>query len=478
MKTTFLLRLLAPCLLLGGCGPEERIWWAPGGQEAAVLADGGLCLAKPDGTLDAPIAGGGADILAPPSAASWIPDGSGLVLCRQRKISSWEDAAKLLPAREAENIEWLALAIPALLEGAAKLSGQPPDAESLLGSLTSGDPDDFLQALLCAFQNQKRPVQKALLKLPKGAELLAKLKGSSFGIYEICLITLHGGREEGSPKTLARSLHAMAQPKVSPKHRAVGYLMAGAQSPSIEVIGLEGGDRLSVGEAEAFDWAPDGRSIIFATPAAGKDGPLKKIQRVTALQESGALMRAGGDANAPEAMPPPVDLGMALLIDPPRLQALPDGSVLFASQAAAFPAAGPGPEISPKLFVVSEDGKTMRAIATAPGTLPASLSYFVASPDGKLAAVVDGGTDAVTVVDLASGTSEVISPAHPGWGCETLPAWRSPAELSFAALDMPGGSPAWMLWSKAGGARPISGKWPPHAARDWLKKEKPKAEAP
>jgi len=89
---------------------------------------------------------------------------------------------------------------------------------------------------------------------------------------------------------------------------------------------------------------------------------------------------------------------------------------------------------------------------------------------------VDGANDAVAVVDLASGVTEVVSPAHPDWHCTTIPAWRSSAELSFAALDKPDGSPAWMLWSKAGGVRSISGKWPAQATGDWLKKDDKKVE--
>ncbi|MEI6279079.1 MAG: hypothetical protein WCQ16_06825 [Verrucomicrobiae bacterium] len=478
MKATFLSPLLALCLLLGGCGPEERIWWSPNGQEAAVLVGGALYLVKPDGALGDPLTSGIADKSATPSALSWLPDGSGFVLCRQRKIARWAEMAKLLPPQEASKVELLARAMPTLLEGAEKLAGQPSDVEALLASLSSGDPDDFLNALLCAFQNQKKAVKRALLKLPKGAELVAELNGDSsrFTLYEICLIKLQSGREDGAPKSLARSLYVMAQPRVSPGQTAVGYIKMQAQSPSVQISSLDGGEQLAVCESATFDWSPDGRSIVFAAPVGEKDGPLKNIRKVTVIQESGALMKRESDAKAPDAMPPPVDLAMALLPDPPRLQALPDGRVLFASQAATFPAAGAGPESDQKLYVVSEDGKKIEAIATAPGALPASLSCFVASPDGKLAAVVDGANDAVAVVDLASGVTEVVSPAHPDWHCTTIPAWRSSAELSFAALDKPDGSPAWMLWSKAGGVRSISGKWPAQATGDWLKKDDKKVE--
>ena len=451
-------------LILGGCLPEERVWWSPDGQQALVLAEGTLHLAQPSGELGAPLACGAADKSSTPTAVSWLRDGSGFVLCRERKISTWKEVSSLIPAGEAKKIELLALTVPALLAGANKLTSKPSEAESLITSIVSSNEDDFLIALLCAYHTQKEAVAKSLLKLPGGADLLKKLNGenSRFTVNEICVVKFESDRSTTTPQPLARSLHAMLRPRVSPTQNTVAWLhLRGTdQAPSIEASSLDGRDHLTVCESAkaSFDWSPDGRSILFAIPVGSPSDSLAKILKAAVIAESGALIKPASE-----------ELGMAVLFDPPRLQALPDGRVLFSSQPATLPSAGPSPQIAARFFLLSADGKTIDAVATAPGALPADLGFFAASPDGKLAAVVDSGNDAVTVVDLATGAAQVIVPASPDWKCRTMPAWKAPGELTFAGLH--NGAPQWMLWSKSGGVRSLSEKWPAKATDNWLEKK-------
>jgi hypothetical protein len=108
-------------------------------------------------------------------------------------------------------------------------------------------------------------------------------------------------------------------------------------------------------------------------------------------------------------------------------------------------------------------------VPTAPGDLPVNLGFFTASPDGKRVAVVESETDAVAVVEIDSGKTQIISPPHPRWQCRTMPAWKSATELTFAALH--DGGPAWMLWREGEPLRCISESWPKSSTAKWLEQK-------
>ena len=166
-------------------------------------------------------------------------------------------------------------------------------------------------------------------------------------------------------------------------------------------------------------------------------------------------------------------LAMAVLPAHQTLQALPDGRILFASQPITLPVAGAGPELAPQFYLVAADGRSVQAIPTVPGDLPTDLNFFVASPDGRHIAVVEEGTDAVALVEVNTGKTTLISQPHPGWRCETVPAWKSATELTFASLDEKTKVPAMMLWTASGGVRNLSTSWQPQATSDWLSESKP-----
>ena len=157
------------------------------------------------------------------------------------------------------------------------------------------------------------------------------------------------------------------------------------------------------------------------------------------------------------------------------LQALPDGRVLFASPPVTLPAL-PGPEVVSQFHLISADGKSLASIPTILGDLPTDLQWFLASPDGKRVAVSEGATDAVAIVEVATGKTEIISSSESGWSSETIPAWKSATELTYVALDPVTKSPRWMLWSAEGGARCISDHWTSSATSGWMRA--PKSETP
>jgi hypothetical protein len=407
-----------------------------------------------------------------PRHVSWLPDGTGFVLLRIQKRSTWEEARALLPAEEASEIERRALAIPSLLSAAVAMAGDADAIETLFDTISVREKALVLAAFFCARERQWAAIEAALLAAPKGGEILAKLKEepAPFRVHDICLVKLHGEQLEGEPRSIIRSIHPLVLPAVSPEYPAVAYWRVVDEDKGVflEVCTLDGKSRLQVAPSKSamFDWAADGRSLVFAASVADEDVLFQKIRKVAVLQESGNLMEKIE----------PSDLAVAIVTNPIRICALPDGRVLFASQPATLPAPSKSLDLAPRLYLISADGKSVDPVQTAPGDLPTNLSYFAASPDGKRVAVVESDTDAVAVVELATGKTEIVSPAHPNWRCRTMPAWKSATELTFAALDSPAGKPKWVLWTQGKGIRSISDQWPEGATSGWLeeKKDSPK----
>jgi hypothetical protein len=111
-----------------------------------------------------------------------------------------------------------------------------------------------------------------------------------------------------------------------------------------------------------------------------------------------------------------------------------------------------------------------------PALWSGTLQHFVVSPDGKKVALVDGGRDAVAVLELATGKFGIVA-LDRGRKCRTLPAWRSIDELSFVALpEEKSERPEVMLLKLGQPARVISKSWDADILNAML--EKPKDNPP
>lgn len=487
MKPKLLSLLLLATLCLSGCYPEERFWWSPKGDRAAVVIANQLHLVNADSEPGPPLLGEKATEHTTLGTLSWLPDGSGFVFLRTRLIKTWAEVLPLIPADEATAVEQtLPLVLP-LLEAATKLKGSEDAVEHITSYIAREKTKAFGAAVQRQYEQAPAEMEKLLLMLPKGADLVSGMKtdDAGFQISELCLLKLDGAKGV-EPRVLVRTLlHAMAKPKMSPGHPVVAFLKSNDddESASLEVLSLEGGSGLTVANqvSATFDWLPEGRTLVFMSPLGHANDKLQSIHRVAVLQESGALMKQRPESDVhvegPDILGNPETLATAIMLERPTLQVLADGRILFASQPATLPAVGTGAELDPHFYLISADGKSVQRIATAPGDLPADLNSFVASPDGKRIAVVENKTDAVAVVEVDTGKTQIISPPHPQWECRTLPAWKSATELTFAALH--NGAPKWMLWSEGKGLRSINEKWPAEATAEWLvhEKEEKKPEA-
>lgn len=450
-------------LCLAGCLPEERFWWSPTGDLAVVSIDDRLHLASATGELSAlPGELSMKDALV--KTVSWLPDGSGFVCQRVRQAATWDEARALIPAEEIEAVDKFMPVVLFLLEAAIKIAGNADSLDAVAKALPLTQEKRFGVALRRAFQNDPAVVERLLRALPKGNEVVAALKedGAGYDIAELCVFKLT--TPASPPVSLVRSLLMPSlMPKVSPKQPFVACLKLDDEEKAadLHVLPLDGGPSQLIARqvAGAFDWMPDGRTLVFTAPI-GEGDKLHSIHRVTAIDDNGRSMKPGE----------PITLATVLTLSRPALQVLPDGRVLFASQPVTLPAVGTGSELEPRLYLIAADGKSVQPVPTAAGDLPTNLGYVVAAPDGKHIAVVESETDAVAVVQTDTGSTQIIASPHPKWQNRTIPAWKSATELTFAALH--DGQPAWMLWSEANGMRCLSSSWPAANTAKWLHEDK------
>jgi dipeptidyl aminopeptidase/acylaminoacyl peptidase len=465
--------MMACVALLAGCDPEERLWWSPQGDRAVVRVGDELRLMDAEGHLGEVVMGKDATEKVLVSSVSWLPDGSGFVTTRVRVIARWADARPLIPASEAEKVEAMQPAVLALLQTASKTDAKLKVIDQFLKHMPEQQVERLMQALRVNHQSDPVALETLLNATPDGKEALEWLKkpGEGFTVYEVCLCRLQDGHVE-EIRTLAASLRAMVLPRVSPDGRrvAVVHLNEDREDAALVVMTLDGKSRVTASEATgtAYDWMPDGRSLVLMTPVGKDDDHVEVIHRITIADEKDQLIEK------PKTSPA---LAMAITQLGSHLQVLPDGRALFACQPITFPATGSGLEQPPGLFLLSADGSTVTPVPTAPGDLPSNLRHFVVSPDGKRVAVVESETDAVAVVELETAKTTFVSPVHDLWQCRTLPSWKSATELTFAALHE--GKPACMAWHADGTSRRLSTDWPAEATQDWLSERKEeKASAP
>lgn len=463
---------------ISGCFPFERIWWAPGGDRAVVLLEGRMHLVGADGTRGEVLPEDFINEGTVVPHVAWLPDGSGFVCQRARQIPTWAELRALAPEHEAKAVDKMLPAVLPLLEAAAKLALEPTTLQGVVNSLPLTKKKDFGLAVLRLRETDKAKVDSLVSALPDGPKILASLEeeGTGFLLHELCLIKLEPKalKTAEPPVSLVRSmLSPLLLPKVSPRQDTLAFLRLDEDEESLdlEVLGLDGRPGFTVAEhvSAAFDWMPEGHALVFMSPIRQKEASVHSIHRTAVVNGAGALVKPQG----PEAT---VTLATAATLNRPALQVLMDGRVLFSSHVLTLPAAATNADPEARLFTISTDGKTVLPVPTAPGDLPTDLAWFAASPDGKQVAVVESETDAVAVVAVDTGKTQLISAPHPRWRGRTMPAWKSATELTFAALHEK--TPAWMLWSEAAGTHNLSSSWPATATEGWLQEDQEKTTPP
>lgn len=463
MRTqTFCMSLLAAgaVLLAAGCDEvEDRVIWSPDGSRAIVRVNDTLCLLDTNGNLSAPVT---TDVGSP----AWLPDGQGLVLLRGLPVSNWTDAVRLLPAGEIAAAQSLAKGIPDLLRAGLALADSVSTNlwDRFSGQFKMEHPELLGPAILCALDTQSNALDQAIQLAKDSEKLRADISNSrTTKIPELSVFMLGGGPSTNPSRIIERTLSDLQQPRPSPSGNAVAFLRGG----SLTVAPLDGStNRIVVAERVEgnYDWTPDGKALVYAVRFTEKwesGANLVRIECRTVIGPNGEFVAVG---------PQPLAVGSSTF--EPRVRCLPDGRVLFAGLQQHLPASATADQEA-RLYCIDPALGTNAVPVTIPspaGALPQDLAAFAPSPDGRQIAIVESGSDAVAVLDVATGAVEVVSPKH-GWKSTTLPAWRDANELYFAAL--PGASasrPELSRWRKGSAPQVVSRSWSGDAVSGLLKK--------
>ena len=464
LQFTALLLLLA----LVACEPKERAEWSPDGSRAAILADQRLFFTDRQGGLSEALAEheeGSGGVLV--DSFDWLPDSSGLVLHRVRLVPRWEDLSAFLTPTDSARVESLAARMPELLQAAVAIHGDEDRVDQLLTKLLPGESLALTNALRLSLMKDAAPVHAALADAPLALASLVSGEKADHGflLHEIAVLRPDSGKPA---EVLARGLRGVHSMRVSPRHPFVACAFETGEGSLYElvVIPLDSSPAVAVSTevTRAFDWTPDGISLVYMSSISKENGGLVEIERRRILDDQGKLTDPlPGSENDGE-------LAYAVVAFAPRLAVLSSGEILFASHPASLPAAAEDLEESPRLYLLPADGSAPVAVPTEEGALPMDLGYFAPSPDGKRLAVVESGTDAVAVIDLKSGKSELVSPPHPGWKSRVMPSWRNAEEFSFVAADTYSGRIRWMLW-KDGETSDLSVNWPDKITQGWMERK-------
>jgi len=464
--------LLAPLLLLllAGCVPRERFWWSPDGSRAAVVLDRRLHLVDGNGDLIGELSSeaGDAEEEVWTESAAWLPGGDGLVVHRIRLHGDWSAAREALPEERARRVEQLSREMPALLSAAVVLGGDAANAGALLERLEGESRMLMAFAFRRALERDSDAIREALAGAPEARSKLDADDGiDGYPVHELAVIRLGESTpaKDANTTVLVRSMEPLVSPCVSPGHPVVAYgrQRSADRLVSLSLVSLEGEvhDPGLHGIRDAFEWTPDGRSLAFLAPLSEDEGLLQRVMTVELLGAAGEWRTGSVDERT-------ANLATAVVPFSPCLEVLPNEEILFASQSGRLPTANADSSYRAHLYRVSVEGGDIWRVPTAEGALPMDLGHFVASPDGSRVAVVESESDAVAVVELDTGRTEIISPSHARWKCRTLPAWRNGADLSFAALDEEAETVQWKLRSDGGRVTVLSDGWPANGTEGWL----------
>jgi len=440
MKNNILTCALALCALTGCI--DKKIVWSPNGEEAAVIAEGGLYLCDSNGALSA--------LLVPDvRMAAWFPDSKRLVVSRSVECMNWADLAPLLPPERRDRI------VAAATNGLAQIRlGKTP--EQALDGLTESD-----AGALCLYVRTVAGAREAL------GTNWTEVETNQAALDVVQVGAVSGGKIELGPP-LARELDNVNELRVSPDGRAIAYVIDttdNAFGRVLKVTFADKPDSTTVVDSQVAkfpDWSPDGQSLVYIRAVGIVTN--KEQLRLASLTRRGVAARNG----AFKIQDKPDELAGLVFQEDAKTRCLSDGRILFSGADVRLPCAASGMPTRQQLFSISPGAEAaVKPLVPAQNleSIPQDTSFFEVNPGETRVSLV--GKKAVVIVDLANGAVEK-APA-PAEDPTTVPVWRTANELCYVTLPAGGGAAQLALW-RDGHARVISGTWPEDVRKGMLDK--------
>jgi hypothetical protein len=397
------------CLLIAGCYPVKKVFWAPNGQVAALLAEDALYFCNAKGELNGPL-------FTNAYVVSWFSNSQDLLLESGLKTKTWTEFTN------AANGEWVreissqaAAYVPRLKAGES--SGE------LLKNIQESKSKTYIAALWLCW----RDCHATELANIKEHEELMKEHEAEISVVQRMR---YADQQLSKGVELFRSMSPAFEMRLSPDEN--WFIFTVLDGPLSVASAREPGAPICIETNQVAyysDWSPDSRSLVFIKAdgnAAGQSIRLGVVSSRRILDDQGRL-----DVTRPNE-----DLAGLLFDEAGKVRWLKDGRILFSTVQVQLPATAREMAQREQLFVV-DPGRYHSVIKLVPqdmeSQVPQKWSTFEVSPDSRrISAELDNG--GVIIYDLADGKVETVQTDENRKSSEIIPVWKSADELCFTSI--------------------------------------------